>query len=250
MGSIPTPGSTKHLVDGCFAVRAVIPRPRAGNRPSRRWQRRELVEKTDAPQATVVLRAFRTQHQVPLTKVVMSARSVLATEGLPVGVSQRLKKTPTIIDKLRREPTLALSRMQDIGSCQVIVANIAEVRRVDERLRALSSNRVVHSRDHIVEPKASGYRSLHTVVERNGRMIETQLRTIVMHDWAVAVERLGGRAGIHLESGDGPHEAAECLRPASEATRQEQEGSEVSADLRRTISDARNQALPWLERPM
>ncbi len=42
------------------------------------------------------------------------------SERLPVQVSQGLKRVPTIIDKLLREPTLLLSRMQDIGDCRAI----------------------------------------------------------------------------------------------------------------------------------
>lgn len=42
------------------------------------------------------------------------------SERLPVHVSQRLKRVPTIMNKLLSEPTLPLSRMHDIGGCRAI----------------------------------------------------------------------------------------------------------------------------------
>jgi len=45
-------------------------------------------------------------------------------------------------------------------------------------------------RDYISDPRRSGYRGVHVIVGYDGRQIEVQLRTRVMHDWAIAVERL------------------------------------------------------------
>lgn len=65
--------------------------------------------------------AYRAEFQRPLTGVVMGLRSFLKTEGAPVVVAQRLKRLPTIIDKLVRHPTMQLSYMQDIGGCRAII---------------------------------------------------------------------------------------------------------------------------------
>ena len=62
---------------------------------------------------------------------------VTDSERLPVQVSQRMKRVPTIIDKLLREPTLLLSRMQDIGGCRAMLPTlVTEV----ERQRIVSSS--------------------------------------------------------------------------------------------------------------
>ncbi len=45
----------------------------------------------------------------------MGLRSMVRTERCQIEVSQRLKRVPTIIDKLLREPTMQLANMQDIG---------------------------------------------------------------------------------------------------------------------------------------
>jgi ppGpp synthetase/RelA/SpoT-type nucleotidyltranferase len=90
-----------------------------------------------------VLAAFRAAHATPLIKANMGLRSRLKTEECRVEVSQRLKRIPTIIDKLRREPTMALGNMGDIGGCRGILDSIDELRRVESRL--LSSPSVLAS---------------------------------------------------------------------------------------------------------
>ena len=43
----------------------------------------------------------------------------------PIRVGQRLKRLPTIIDKLCREPKMQLARMQDIAGCRAVVQSTA-----------------------------------------------------------------------------------------------------------------------------
>jgi ppGpp synthetase/RelA/SpoT-type nucleotidyltranferase len=62
-----------------------------------------------------VLVAYRAAHQYPLVKATNSLRMAVRAEGCRIEVSQRLKRMNTILDKLRREPEMDLSRMQDFG---------------------------------------------------------------------------------------------------------------------------------------
>jgi len=82
------------------------------------------------------------------------------TEGCRVEVSQRLKRVPTILDKLRREPGMALSWMQDIGGCRAVLDSIEEIRRVERRYTRTGARRVVRIADYVTKPKATGYRGL------------------------------------------------------------------------------------------
>ncbi len=133
------------------------------------------------PWALDVLVAWRAAHQYPLTKSNNGLRSMVRTEGCQVEVSQRLKRVPTIIDKLERHPTMQLATMQDIAGCRAVLASIQELHRVQRRL---SKNRPpVHVDDYISQPRASGYRGVHVMVQYDGRTIEVQLRTQVMHSW-------------------------------------------------------------------
>lgn len=128
---------------------------------------------------------------------------MVKSENADVEVTQRLKRIWTIIDKLVREPKMQLATMQDIGGCRAVLASIDDVRRVQRRL--MRNRPPLRVSDYIAEPRASGYRALHAVVEYDNRKIEVQLRTRVMHEWAITVERLGGRLRADLKRGWARH---------------------------------------------
>jgi hypothetical protein len=73
--------------------------------------------------AWVTLQKFRALHSLPLIKANNGLRSRLETVGIAhPRVSQRLKRMPTIISKLFREPTMQLNTIQDIAGCRQIKA--------------------------------------------------------------------------------------------------------------------------------
>ena len=128
-------------------------------------------------------------------------------------VAQRLKRTPSILAKLRRFPSMKLSRMQDIGGARAVLPGIAEVD--DLRRRYMQGNRrsahtFVAEKDYIRRPKASGYRGIHLTYrygsrenpDYNGLQIEIQLRTKT-----AACVGDGGGDGWHL-----PRSVAEVER--------------------------------------
>jgi ppGpp synthetase/RelA/SpoT-type nucleotidyltranferase len=159
-------------------------------------------------------------------------------------VSQRLKRRPTIIDKLRREPAMMLGRMQDIGGCRAVLNDLEEVVKVHARIRR--TGRIKRVRDYIQEPAESGYRSIHVIVAYDERLIEVQLRTQVQHQWAVTVERLGGRLHQDIKGGEGRHEIHDLLRAISEAMRLEEGGEVVEAQMNAELGRLRAAAEPFL----
>ncbi len=193
-----------------------------------------------------LLFAYRAAHSTPLTKANNGLRSMLRTEGLPVEVSQRLKRANTILDKLGREPTMALSRMQDIAGCRAIVPTVVDLLAIQQRL--VKNRTPVRVSDYISNPRASGYRAVHVVVTYDNRCVEVQLRTAVMHEWAVAVEIYGGRIGEDLKSGRGPREVLDWLEIVSRAMEIEEAGGTVNTDLNDQISRLRAEAVPFLTR--
>ena len=96
--------------------------------------------------ARQVIEAYRSAHAAPLHAAYMGLRSCLTTEGFyleffDLDVSRRLKRLPTIEDKLRRLPTMDLSTMQDIGGCRAVLNTQEQVQRVVERFCANSLKR-------------------------------------------------------------------------------------------------------------
>lgn len=140
-------------------------------------------------------------------------------------VARRLKRTPSIITKLRRFHSMDLSRMQDIGGLRVIVSNISDVYKFWDSLQSsrMKHEAIVPPNDYIATPKADGYRSLHQVYkyqsdehpELCGLMVEVQIRTKLQHAWATAVETLGAIEQASFKTGEGSEKYKRFFKLAS-----------------------------------
>jgi putative GTP pyrophosphokinase len=157
---------------------------------------------------------FRRLHASPLQKVTANLRYYIIkhTDSRPITVGQRLKRFPTIVDKLCRHPDMNLARMQDIGGCRAVVATEEEARAIFAHLKRRWAWRREY--DYITDPKPdSGYRALHLVAEKDGRLIEVQLRTIRQHAWAELIELVDRRnPTFNLKSGSAPPDVVEYYR--------------------------------------
>ena len=153
------------------------------------------------------IQSFRAAHLYPLQIIKnLVWKHVRKLDLLDSAVVvRRLKRLPTIIDKLQRKTLdgetdngLSLLRMHDIGGCRVIVDNMHDLRQLNESLDA--ANRTQHEckiYDYIERPKVSGYRGVHRVYksyaktnkhDHKGYLIEVQVRTKLQHLWATTVE--------------------------------------------------------------
>lgn len=193
-----------------------------------------------------MLIAWRAAHGAPLASANMGLRSMVQSSGCQIEVSQRLKRIPTILDKLRREPTMALASMQDIGGVRAVLNSISEIRRVEARVKKHRPS--VGYADYITTPRDSGYRGVHLIVEYRERNIEIQLRTRVMHDWAITVERIGARLGQNLKQ-DGHHAIQNLMSAISEAMAIEETGGIVDPSMQTEIDRLREIANPYLMAP-
>ncbi len=141
--------------------------------------------------------------------------------------------------------------MQDFGGCRAVLENVDEVRRVQERVSKNHKNRTgtePHVKDYISKPRESGYRGVHVVVNYDGRLVEVQLRTKVMHDWAITVERLTGRTGFDLKSSKGPPEIQEFFSLASTLMAVDENGGDVDPDMLMRMTALREGAIQFLSR--
>lgn len=128
-------------------------------------------------------------------------------------IAQRLKRAPSIIAKLRREPHMKLSTMQDIAGIRAVLNSLNDVKSLTRELKtSKAKHKLISESDYIINPKVSGYRSIHLVFEynnvntpeSNGLKIEVQLRTKMQHIWATAVETMGTFLNTSLKSSEGP----------------------------------------------
>lgn len=139
---------------------------------------------------------WRASHAYPIQSMLTYFRSKAFATDKNAIIVQRLKRTPSILAKLKREGGMKLDRMEDIGGCRIIVSNKKQVYDVrDSIVNGRTRNILRRQRDYIKEPKLSGYRGIHLIYRYNGEKtnykshsIELQIRSKVQHSWATAVE--------------------------------------------------------------
>lgn len=103
----------------------------------------------------------------------------------------RLKRTPSIIGKLKRFDKMKLRNMQDIAGCRAIVTKSKHINKIKRELHKHNDFRTY---DYIKNPKPDGYRGVHLIgkfydeVNNIDYPVEIQLRSKIQHTWATAVE--------------------------------------------------------------
>ncbi|CAH3917557.1 hypothetical protein AI2661V1_1238, partial [Citrobacter freundii] len=161
-------------------------------------------ENGDIDKSIEIIQQYRAAHLYPL----MIIKNLVWKHAQKINknaiIARRLKRLPTIIDKLRRKTldgktpnSIAVTRMSDIGGCRVIVENRLELLLLDS---SLDKSRTTHNskvKDYIKNPKQTGYRGIHRIYtcydkdeahQWKGFDIEVQLRTKLQHLWATTVE--------------------------------------------------------------
>lgn len=158
----------------------------------------------DIDKSIEIIQQYRAAHLYPL----MIIKNLVWKHAQKINknaiIARRLKRLPTIIDKLRRKTldgktpnSIAVTRMSDIGGCRVIVDNRYELLLLDS---SLDKSRTTHKskvKDYIKYPKPTGYRGIHRIYSCYAKDethqwkefdIEVQLRTKLQHLWATTVE--------------------------------------------------------------
>ncbi len=172
-----------------------------------------------------VLSNWRACHGYPINTFQSTLRLKLNKLTDNYLVAQRLKRTPSIVAKLRRFPKMNLARMQDIGGLRAVVNTISVAKELRDAYINSSrfSHKLVADIDYIATPKESGYRGFHLVYRYRGRItgdydglrVELQIRTRIQHAWATAVEVAGTFLNQSLKSSEGSREWLQFFALAS-----------------------------------
>lgn len=140
-------------------------------------------------------------------------------------IEYRIKTVDSIVDKLKRrghEITIdnIYAHIQDVAGIRVICNYLDDIYYLRSLLTRNESFKVIREADYIKEPKDSGYRSLHLIVDvpiviSEGILhlpVEIQLRTIAMDMWASLEHELRYKSNRAFDEND-----AARLRLCSEA---------------------------------
>lgn len=174
--------------------------------------RQESISDKELKNATDIIDNWRAAHAFPLQVIYMHLRRMGELDENVI-VAERLKRLDSIIGKLKREKSMNLWTMQDLGGCRVIVPHVQDVYDYYEKYEKSSKRHIFKKKyDYIKTPKRTGYRSLHVVYEyhsdrketyNNNMLIEIQFRTHLQHLWATAVETMGLFTKESIKSGFG-----------------------------------------------
>ncbi len=176
--------------------------------------KRKKIKNSENFDAMSILGNWRVAHAYPINTFQATLRDRLKRIDESALVGQRLKRAPSIIEKLKRFKTMNLAQMQDIGGLRAVLSNISKLRRLEDVYRSPRFNHELFDwNDYIYKPKSDGYRGLHLIfkyrstrseaLKYNNLLIELQLRTKIQHDWATAVETMDIYLGQALKLGKG-----------------------------------------------
>lgn len=157
---------------------------------------------------------WRACHAYPINTFQATLRKRLSGYSNDPIAAQRLKRMPTIIDKLRRYPAMKLTTMQDIGGVRAILNSVKDVDELADKYRKSSrlAHKLIDQKDYIQHPRSEdGYRSVHLIYKYKNKQapsydnlrVELQIRTKLQHTWATAVETMGTFLGQALKSRQG-----------------------------------------------
>jgi len=167
---------------------------------------------------------WRASHAYPLSiihKLLLGRAKKIDKKVLS---AQRLKRIPSIVNKLKRFPSMKLQRLQDIGGCRVILSDTSKVYALKNDItKKFSNHKLIKENDYIEEMKDSGYRGIHLIYKYQGKthtifnnhLIEIQLRTELQHAWATSVEILGTYLNESLKSSQGSQEILDFFKKVS-----------------------------------
>lgn len=179
-----------------FKITPITPSKKSVRKVGEALRNADLSE-SETAEALEILSSWRALYYQPTNTFQALIRKKISSLGIKSAiVAQRLKRTPSIVAKLKRFPSMQLDRMQDIGGIRAVVNNVREVRFIHESLiKGRHKHRpVMPPKDYIAEPKPDGYRGIHQVFkystiqheELEGIQIEVQIRTKFQHYWATA----------------------------------------------------------------
>ena len=179
-----------------------------------KWEMEDLsfrfLESETYREIATLLDEKRVERESYMVQLRQDVEDELQAQGITAQVAGRPKHIYSIVKKMRGK-SLDFSRVFDVRALRVVVPSVPD---------CYATLSLVHTRfapidsefdDYIAKPKSNGYQSLHTVVrDAQGRPIEIQIRTQVMHEhaesgvaahWAYKEAGTKGYAGVSA-SGD------------------------------------------------
>jgi GTP pyrophosphokinase len=124
----------------------------------------------------------RLDRQKAVDEVIEQLTAALKEDGIQAQVNGRVKHIYSIWNKMRRK-NIQYEEVYDVRALRILVDKISDCYGALGTVHRLWMHIPKEFDDYIAQPKANGYRSLHTaVVGPGGKALEVQIRTHEMHE--------------------------------------------------------------------
>ncbi len=149
-----------------------------------KWELEDLSFRYLAPKdykgIAKLLSEKRSEREAYIERVQTQLETALAEVGINAEVSGRVKHIYSIYRKMKLK-NLSFDQLYDIRALRVMVDTQAECYHALGIIHGLWRHIPEQFDDYITNPKANGYRSLHTAVIAEQKSLEVQIRTHAMH---------------------------------------------------------------------
>ncbi|EZQ11784.1 MULTISPECIES: RelA/SpoT family protein [unclassified Acinetobacter] len=152
-----------------------------------KWELEDLAFRYLAPERykeiASLLNEKRLEREQYIQFVVDKLKSELLKHGIEAEISGRVKHIYSIYRKMKSK-NLSFDQLYDIRAVRVLVQNVSECYHALGIVHQIWRHIPHQFDDYITNPKANGYRSLHTAVIAENKSLEIQIRTTEMHEEA------------------------------------------------------------------
>ena len=152
-----------------------------------KWELEDLAFRYLAPERykeiASLLNEKRLEREQYIQFVIDKLRSELAEHGIEAEITGRVKHIYSIYRKMKSKD-LSFDQLYDIRAVRVLVTSVPECYHTLGIVHQIWRHIPHQFDDYITNPKANGYRSLHTAVIAENKSLEVQIRTYNMHEEA------------------------------------------------------------------
>ena len=152
-----------------------------------KWELEDLAFRYLAPdrykEIASLLNEKRLEREHYIQFVIDRLKSELEAHGIEAEITGRAKHIYSIYRKMKSK-NLSFDQLYDIRALRVLVNSVPECYHSLGIVHQIWRHIPHQFDDYITNPKANGYRSLHTAVIAENKSLEVQIRTHEMHDEA------------------------------------------------------------------
>jgi GTP pyrophosphokinase len=152
-----------------------------------KWELEDIAFRFLSPERykeiATLLSEKRLEREQYIQNMTHRLHAALAEQGIKAEVTGRVKHIYSIYRKMKSKQ-LSFDQLYDIRALRVLVDNVPDCYHALGVAHQLWRHIPDQFDDYITNPKANGYRSLHTAVLAENKSLEVQIRTVDMHNEA------------------------------------------------------------------